>query len=284
MTKKPENDNLRTSTNKEHLHRVSSFLLKASAGILAPAGGGVLSAMFDLVVSDPAIRRRDKFLVAVDKRLTAMEQAGLLHARDLEDNEEISALLLRATQAATRSSGERKLSALKEIVVKGVTAKEAAGASYAQVMLALVDRMTEHHIIALHWMKVPKRLYTLGQIRDNPQPGMRESLFYGQPVYTDKSSLVNPSAIWSYDSEFSLYVEHSEQVAFHIAEADLSALGLVEPVYRLKEVKEGWKSFREPSSEIVGHKVSSLGEHLLDYIASKEPLAEDVPPGPTATD
>ena len=121
-------------------------------------------------------------------------------------------------------------------------------------------------MIALQWMNTPKRGYTLGQLKDNPEPGMRESLFYGQPVYTDKASLANPFVVYYYTSEFALYVENDERVAFQIAEAELVAMGITEPIYGTKEVRNGREISREQTSDIVGHKVSSLGEHLLRYI------------------
>lgn len=180
---KAASDDLNASTNAERAYDVGSFMVKATAGVLAPVGGGVLAAAFDLIVTDPAIRRRDKFLTDVNERLTEMEQSGVIRAKDLEDSEEISSLLLKAVQTATRSSGKQKLEALKEIVVKGITAKEAASASQAQVMLALVDRITEYHIIALNWRSAPRRQYSPGQIRDNIPEGARQSLHYGQPVF-----------------------------------------------------------------------------------------------------
>ncbi|MBM3605434.1 MAG: hypothetical protein FJX25_11985 [Alphaproteobacteria bacterium] len=100
---KAARDNLNTSTNVERTYNVGSFITKATAGLLAPVGGGILNAMFDLIVTDPAVRRRDKFIMDVNERLTEMEQLGLISAKDLEDNEEISSLLMRAVQTATRS-------------------------------------------------------------------------------------------------------------------------------------------------------------------------------------
>lgn len=264
---KAASDDLNTSTNAERAYDVGSFMVKATAGVLAPVGGGVLAAAFDLIVTDPAIRRRDKFLTDVNERLTEMEQSGVIRAKDLEDSEEISSLLLKAVQTATRSSGEQKLEALKEIVVKGITAKEAASASQAQVMLALVDRITEYHIIALNWRSAPRRQYSLGQIRDNIPEGARQSLHYGQPVFTDKQSLQEPVIVYQYGvSDFVLYVERASKTAFDVAEADLIALGLTKPIYQMEEYLEGRKRGKRQTNTIIGAEISELGKHLLRYV------------------
>lgn len=261
-------DSLNTSTNAERLHDVGSFLTKAVVSIIAPVGGGILTEAFGLIVTDPAIRRRDKFLMDVDERLTEMEQAGFIRLGDIENSEEISALLLQAVQTATRSSGERKLQALKEIVVRGVTAREAAGASHAQVMLALVDRMTEHHIIALHWHSAPRRAYTLGQLESNSAEGAWESLHYGQPVQNSREGLIDPvSVYYQAHNGFGLYVEGSSKVAFEVAEADLIALGLTKHVYQFEEYVEGRTRKRRKTDKVIGSELTELGKHLLRYIS-----------------
>lgn len=270
-------DDLKVTSNSEKLYRVASFLFKATSGALAdPSTSAVLNETFDLIVTDPGVRRRDRFIVALDERLTELEKAGIITVQDLEDSTEISALLLRSIQAATRSSGTRKLQALLEVAIRGVTSKEASAASNAQVMLSLVDRMTEHHIIALHWMTLSKRNYTLGQFMDRTVSGARESLHYGQPVYEKPDGLKNPSKIHSFWPDFAIYVEYDDRVAFEVAEADLRALGLTEAHYKTESFMVGRKVHQRQSSVVAGHKVSKLGMHLLSWmgIAAGVPVAK----------
>lgn len=264
---KAKPDDLTKSTNAERLYDVGTFLTKATISILAPVGGGMLTEAFGLIVADPAVRRRDNFLMDVDARLTEMEQAGFIRMGDIENSEEISALLLQAVQTATRSSGERKLEALKQIVVKGITAREAASASHAQVMVALVDRITEHHIIALHWHSAPRRAYTLGQLESNSVQGAWESRHYGQPVQNSREGLIDPvSVYYQGHNEFGLYVERSSKVAFEVAEADLIALGLTKHVYQFEEYFEGRTRKRRKTDKVIGAEITDLGKHLMTYI------------------
>ncbi|TJZ82022.1 hypothetical protein [Paracoccus hibiscisoli] len=277
---KDAKDDLRVATNSERLYKIGSFFFKATAGVLTdPSASTVLNETFDLIVTDPGVRRRDRFIMDLDERFTMLERAGMITVEDLRNNEEVSALLLRSIQAATRSSGARKLEALKEVVVRGVTSKEAASASHAQVMLTLVDRMTEHHIIALHFMTLPTRFYNPTRLMKYPASGERESFHYGQPVQDTPKGLTNPSEIRTLDGEFILYVEHDERVAFQVAEADLRALGLTEADYKIETYEVGKKTRKRKSSEVDRYVVSQLGLHLLSYmgITAGQPMPSEDP-------
>lgn len=266
---KPKKDDLNTPTNAERAYDVGSFIAKTTATVLAPIGGGVLAAGYDLFVKNPATKRTNNFLVDLDQRVTEMEAAGLISVKDLENNEVISSLLLQAIQTATRSSGEKKIEALKEIVIKGITSKEAASAFEAQVMLTLADRMTEHHIIALHWKSIRPHGYGLEDFENDSSGNARKVLHYGQPVFENANELIDPVIIYKSQiigrAPFFLYVEKSSKIAFEFAEQELTSLGLTERVYRTENYREDRKIKQRTTNDIVDVKLSSRGKYFLEY-------------------
>lgn len=73
----PPPDDLGKTSHQEHLYRVSRFLVKATAGALAPVGlNGLVVELFDLLVSDPAAKRRDRFMEGLARRLYSLEAEG----------------------------------------------------------------------------------------------------------------------------------------------------------------------------------------------------------------
>ena len=266
MDDKGKSDDLSKTTNEESLYRVSKFLAKAAVGVVAPIGlSAIATELFDLVVSDPAVKRRDRFLMDLARRLDSLEAEGKLSLSDLLENEEAAALLFRATQAAMRSSGERKFQAIRETALNGILSAAAREGSPAQVVVGLLDRITEYHVILLSWENRGHRHYTLGDLRSEQGEQARRSLFYGQPVFVDKAQLKSPVAIFSY-VDWGLYVERNEYDAFKLAHADLVATGLLKPILGKEEYLEGRVVKRRTTPEAIGYEVSDLGRIVCDLI------------------
>jgi hypothetical protein len=165
MNTNADGDDLSRESHKEHLYKVARFLTKGAGGILAPIGLSTLvSESFDLFVKDPATKRRDRLLMDLMEQVARLTQDGRLSISDLQDNDDVAAVLVRATQAAVRSSGEEKLRALREAALKGMLSAAARVASPAQVIIGLLDRMTEHHVIRLEWEIRERMFYTYGDL------------------------------------------------------------------------------------------------------------------------
>lgn len=170
-----------------------------------------------------------------------------------------------------RSSGKRKFDALREAAIKGLLSGEARSASPAQIVIGILDRMTEHHIILLQWeINKNKKLYTLGDMSDHENHEAQQSRFYGQPVYIDKSLLKNPSCIAVINNNFNAFVERDDQISFELASSDLVSLGLLEPVYRSESYTENRIIKSRKTSEIERYKISRLGVFVYDYINNGE--------------
>lgn len=269
MTNESKKENLHRVSQYEHLYKVSKFLAKTSAGVLAPVGlSGMATELFDLIVSDPATKRRDRFMMDLAVRIEELEEKGQISLESLLDNEESAALLIRTVQAAMRSSGDQKLLALQEAALKGLISSGAGKTSSAQIVVGLIDRMTEHHVIVLLWESRPKRSYTLGQMKNEAEEEARRSRFYGQPVFTDIKQLENPVSVFNY-MDFNLYVEKDDLVSFKLAKADLVTMGLLEPVLGKESYLEGRVAKLRTTPDIVDYKISELGKFVCDCISSQ---------------
>lgn len=269
-----KSDDLSRSTNSERLHRAVRFLAKATVGVVASSEVSAIAAeLFDLVVSDPAVKRRDRFMMDLAKRMENLEAEGKLSLHDLLSNEEAAALLLRSTQAAMRSSGEKKLQAIREAAAKGMISAAAQQSSSAQIVVGLLDRMTEYHVIVLLWENRERQHYTLRELRDDQGEEARRSFFYGQPVFTDKTELESPVSVYNY-MDWGLYVERSEYTAFKLARADLVTMGLLKPALGEEQYMEERQVKKRTTPEIVGHRISELGKFVFDYIANGASLSD----------
>jgi hypothetical protein len=189
----------------------------------------------------------------------------------LKDNEEVAALLMRATQAAMRSSGEQKLRAIREAALRGLLSGETPNTSPAQTVVGLLDRMTEYHVILLVWKRLPRAGYTLRDLQADEGEEARRSYFYGQPVFTDKMKLKDPVGVLSY-LDWGLYVERDDHTAFKLALWDLAAMGLLKPVLAQEEYLEGRVVKKRATSEIVDHEISELGKLVCDFIKGEAQL------------
>ena len=90
--------------------------------------------------------------------------------------------------------------------MNGLISSGAEQTSPAQIVVGLLDRMTEHHVIVLLWESQPKRSYTLGEIRAEEAEEARRSHFFGQPVFTDRTQLRDPINVFTY-MDWGLYVD-----------------------------------------------------------------------------
>lgn len=104
-----------------------------------------------LLVGGPSTRKRDAFMSDVMLRLSHLEEQGKVRLKDLEDNDEVSALLLQAAAIAQRSAGSEKLKALKDAAIRGTCSPTERTA--ATVTINALDRLSDVHIYILKGME-----------------------------------------------------------------------------------------------------------------------------------
>lgn len=260
-----------TQRQLEGGYKILRFLGKSSLAALATGGlSSVASELFDLLVSDPTAKRRDRFLVELGRRIESLEKAGKLSLADLIDNQEAAALLIRATQAAVRSSGEQKLIALRETAAKGLVGAASGASGPAQVVVGMLDRMTEHHIVRLVWERQIHHQPKLSEYSDPLNVDAHRSKFYGHPVSLDPETLTDPVQIYS-PGDLKLYVERADNLAFQLAHADLVAMGLFQPVLRREKEQVGRNVVTRVTPQITGYQISQLGQTVCAFLAEDDP-------------
>lgn len=256
-----------TQRQLDTAYRLIRFMGKSSIAALATGGlSTVAGELFDLIVTDPSAKRRDRFIIELGKRVDHMEKAHKLSLVSLIDNDEAAAVFARATQAAMRSSGELKLSALREAAAKGLVDAASGKSGPAQVVIGFLDRMTEYHVIVLVWKCRPRINYSIRAMEDPKNAEAHSSLFYGQPVNVGPEGLSDPvriSPVWTCN----FYVDRSEKLSFELAHADLIAMGLLKPDYAREQVDNGRTRTSRLTSQIDGYSISELGKTVRAYLA-----------------
>lgn len=256
-----------TQRQLETAYRLVKFMGKSSIAALATGGLSIVAGeLFDLIVTDPSSKRRDRFIIGLGRRVDHLEKIHKLTLANLIDNEEAAAVFARATQAAMRSSGELKLRALRETAAKGLVDAASGRSGPAQVVIGFLDRMTEYHVIVLVWECDPQTRYPLGAMDDPKNAEAHSSAFYGQTVYVGPEGLSDPVRI-SPMRTHNLYVERSEKLSFELAHADLVAMGLLKPDYVRETVGDGRRKTTRITAEIDGYSVSDLGKTVRAYLA-----------------
>jgi len=250
-------------------YKALKFITKSLAS-LVPGFGGTASELFDLLIADPASVRRDRFIEDLARRLDQLTETGRIDPRSLINDPSVSALLLHAVQIATRSEGEEKIKSLREAAARGTMAANEMERSPAYVVIGIIDRLTDYHIILLKWKAGPPRSYTYGQVKN----GAFDNLHFGLPTVADRHQLKEPHKVFDFEGVVR-YVEAQSHRNFMLAEADLIALGLLAPVLKKETyVDERRRTQTRTTPEVASYKVSELARFILSYIEST--LEEDV--------
>ncbi len=263
-------DDLTQPASEERIYVVMRFLTKSLAQFLPPGASGTASELFDLLVSDPAIKRRDRFIMSLATRLEELAQEAVFDPASLIDNDDVSAFLLHAVQIAVRSRGTEKLEALREVAARGTIASDEEERVPAYVAMGIIDRLTDYHIIRLQWEVKPRRSYTYGEVK----AGNFESLHFGQPTFSDPSLLKGPAEIFNFEGVVR-YVEQQSLLNFRLAYADLAAMGLLTAVPEQEAYVENHRQKQRPTGNIAGYVASELGKFVVQYIEPvKAPLTD----------
>lgn len=257
-------EDLTQPTNGEHTYKVLKFLTKSIVQFLPPGASGTASELFDLLVSDPAVKRRDRFMMDLANRLEELAENAVFDPASLVQNDDISAFLLHAVQIAIRSRGAEKLEALKEVAARGTIASDEEERAPAYVAMGIIDRLTEYHIIRLRWEVKPRRSYTYGEVK----AGYFDGLHFGQPTFSDPTVLKSPTEVFNFQGTVR-YVEKQSVLNFRLAYADLAAMGLLTAVPEQESYVENYHRKQRPTGKIAGYVPSELGKFVVQYI---EPL------------
>lgn len=261
-------DDLTQPASDERGYKVLKFLAKALSQFLPPGASGTASELFDLLVSDPAVKRRDLFVMDLAARLEKLAENAIFDPASLIGNDDVSAFLLHAVQIAVRTRGVEKLEALREVAARGTIANDEDERAPAYVAMGIIDRLTDYHIIRLRWEVKPGRSYTYGQIK----AGNFQSLHFGQPTFADPSLLKHPTIVFNFEGVVR-YVEQQSVLNFRLAYADLAAMGLLTAIPEQEVYVENHRQKHRPTGKIAGYAPSELGKFVVQYIEPIDSIA-----------
>ena len=253
-------NDLTKPNSEERSFKVMKFMAKSLLQLLPPGASGTATELFDLLVSDPAVKRRDRFIMDLAERLEVLAEKAVFDPASLIENDDVSAFLLHAVQIAVRSRGAEKLEVLREVAARGTIAGDDDERAPAYVAMGIIDRLTDYHIIRLRWEAKPQRSYTYGQVK----AGNFQSLHFGQPTFSDRSLLKRPVEVFNFEGVVR-YVEQQSVLNFRMAYADLAAMGLLTAVPEQEAYIEDNHQKKRPTGKIAGYIVSELGKFVVQY-------------------
>jgi hypothetical protein len=126
-----------------------------------PVFGGVFGEVFSTLVTTPALRRRDQFLMMIFEGLRSLEQkVEGFQIDDLANNEAFTSTLLEATQAAIRTHRQEKRAALRNAVLNSALSKNNDD-SKEKIFIQLINDLTVPHLQILAMFKAEQYIPTI---------------------------------------------------------------------------------------------------------------------------
>lgn len=195
----------------------------------------VVGDIFELLITSPASKRRDAFLISLYESLNRLEaQVNDFNLESALENEVIQTTVIQATQAAIRTHSKEKHEALRNVVLNSAISKSPDENRLA-MFIRLCDALTELQIHIL------KALYQKNAVQIKLEK-TRMDIRVGDQVFEEWFEDIYPE---TKDPDTVFYLQCIN---------DLTALGFL------------WSAF--PIKSAI--KVTSLGEEFLTFL--KNPL------------
>ena len=218
----------------DHVHTFT----RAGLGSL-PVVGNAAVELFNSVVTPPLERRRDEWRKSVGERLERLEIEKRLNLEKLGENDEFIDAVLKATQAAMRTSHEEKLEALRNAVVNTALSTPIRE-SLQQIFIQWVDELTADHIRFLELFRDPPGWFS----RHGKTP----------PQFAISSSL-------SQLLEHALPDIAKDRQYYNLIAADLEAKRLFSGgMHTMMSVSGAWSK-----------RTTDLGDQFIDYVSPPKP-------------
>lgn len=157
------------ATAGDHAHT----LVRASIGSI-PVVGSAATELFQKLITPPLERRRQQWMESVAKGLRQLESQELLSIEQLANNEVFIDVVMTASQAAIRTSQEKKREALKNAVLNAALPNP-PDESRQQIFIGLVDSLTVWHLKILRFFSDPAKAFE-EQAKTPPQYSIGGSL------------------------------------------------------------------------------------------------------------
>lgn len=119
-----------------------------------PIGGTLISATFDSVKNNCLAKRQQKWINAVEERISKLECA----LEDLGTNEQFTSALIKGTEIAVKTANQDKVSFLANAVINSF--QQSIEEEKLVIFFELIDKYTVSHIKIINFFNNPKKFET----------------------------------------------------------------------------------------------------------------------------
>lgn len=179
---------------KELKEDISYSILKVAIGSI-PLVGATATELFQLLVSPPLEKRRDKWMFEIGESLKYLEQNQGLDLNALSSNETFIDVVLQATQLAIRTSEKDKITFYRNAILN-TAMNTNPEVTEIQIFLNFVSTFTVWHIKILKLFDNPKEWFDKNEIKFSNylSAGLSNVLEAAFPELIGKKELYN--LIW----------------------------------------------------------------------------------------
>lgn len=188
MGLREEMENDFKNTSSDYAHSMVNVALSS-----LPIAGSFVSEIFNMVISTPLEKRKEKWMISIVERLEELqEKVNGFNVESLSQNELFISILNRTSQLAISNHQEEKVTALRNAVMN--TALNIKIDENEQMMfLNLIDSMTPWHLKLIDYFDDPKERFRENNI--NPTEYMMGSpispLVEFYPELVNKDDFIN---------------------------------------------------------------------------------------------
>lgn len=166
-------------------------IIKTGLGC-APGVGGILSEVFSTVFTDPSVKRRDKILIEIYKRLEKLELNSKYNnnIQKLQESEVFLTIVFQAYQVAMRTHQKEKIRALMNCIEH--SALDDVDENLQHMFLMFIDSFTEWHLRVLLLLDNPEEVLCENGIDKNSCNENLAQVFYAAyPQLKEKREFSN---------------------------------------------------------------------------------------------
>lgn len=228
---------------------VAEATIKGIAGA-APAVGPALQEFLGLVLGARHQERMQTWLTELADAVTVLQQEGKARNwEDLLDDDTFIDVVLTATRAASATSRQEKLRALRTAVMTSA-GPSAPGEDLERRFIDIVDRATPDHLSLLLALHDPQRTFTLAGV------AWADVVDRAESVLPWGSEAEPPAKMWAGYMREGI---HAQLVETYPVDRDVT--------FRLERDLENWQLFESGVSYALDATfLSPLGEQLLSYV------------------
>ncbi|MBN1517714.1 hypothetical protein JXA32_14215 [Candidatus Sumerlaeota bacterium] len=123
--------------------------------VIGALGGQAAIELFTALITPPIEKRRNEWMQNVGDMLKKLEEEKKVDLDELRQNEEFIDLLMNASQAAIRTSNQKKREALRN-AIENAALNQTPDEALQQMFIRWIDELTEWHLQLLNLLHDPQ--------------------------------------------------------------------------------------------------------------------------------